>query len=81
MLCLKPGFVVQFVPFIQGPRNCLGQNFALLEARIVLALIVKVSSASMNTSLGTSVHTSDPVEIHVLEGNVALVPIMTSQAY
>ncbi|KAL3162845.1 hypothetical protein ABBQ32_009299 [Trebouxia sp. C0010 RCD-2024] len=30
-----------FVPFIQGPRNCLGQNFALLEARIVLALIVK----------------------------------------
>ena len=33
---------MQFVPFIQGPRNCLGQNFALLEARIVLALVVKV---------------------------------------
>ena len=32
----------QFVPFIQGPRNCLGQYFALLEARIVLALLVKV---------------------------------------
>ncbi|KAK9909425.1 hypothetical protein WJX75_002020 [Coccomyxa subellipsoidea] len=30
-----------FVPFIQGPRNCLGQYFALLEARIVLALLVK----------------------------------------
>lgn len=35
--------VVQFVPFIQGPRNCLGQNFALMEARIVLALLAKVS--------------------------------------
>jgi cytochrome P450 len=33
---------LQFVPFIQGPRNCLGQFFALLEARVVLALLVKV---------------------------------------
>ena len=32
----------QFVPFIQGPRNCLGQFFALLEGRVVLALLVKV---------------------------------------
>lgn len=30
-----------FVPFIQGPRNCLGQYFALLEARVVLSLLVK----------------------------------------
>lgn len=30
------------MPFIQGPRNCLGQFFALLEARVVLALLVKV---------------------------------------
>ena len=29
-----------FLPFIQGPRNCLGQYFALLEARIVLARLV-----------------------------------------
>lgn len=35
---------LQFVPFIQGPRNCLGQYFALLEARIVLGLLVKVTA-------------------------------------
>jgi len=29
-----------YLPFIQGPRNCLGQYFALLEARIVLARLV-----------------------------------------
>lgn len=28
-----------FVPFIQGPRNCLGQYFALLEARVVLGAL------------------------------------------
>lgn len=30
-----------FLPFIQGPRNCLGQHLALLEARVVLSLLTK----------------------------------------
>eukprot|EP00049_Salpingoeca_infusionum_P000259 m.38465 g.38465 ORF g.38465 m.38465 type:complete len:530 (+) comp10204_c0_seq2:165-1754(+) len=29
-----------FLPFINGPRNCLGQNLALLESRIVVALLL-----------------------------------------
>lgn len=37
-----PLAALQFVPFIQGPRNCLGQYFALLEARVVLSLLCKV---------------------------------------
>ena len=28
-------------PAVQGPRNCLGQHLALLEARVVLALLCK----------------------------------------
>jgi beta-ring hydroxylase len=31
----------KFLPFIQGPRNCLGQYLALLEARVVLGTLVK----------------------------------------
>jgi len=30
-----------FMPFIQGPRNCLGQYMALLEARVVLGLLTQ----------------------------------------
>ena len=35
----------QFLPFIQGPRNCLGQYFALLEARVILSTLCQVSTA------------------------------------
>merc|ERR1712238_253761 len=30
-----------FLPFIDGPRNCLGQYLALLESKIVISLLVQ----------------------------------------
>lgn len=30
-----------FVPFSRGPRNCIGQDLALIEAKIILALTIR----------------------------------------
>ena len=42
-----------FLPFNDGPRNCIGQHLALLESKMVLALLAQRYSFSVASGVGT----------------------------
>eukprot|EP00594_Rhizosolenia_setigera_P017181 CAMPEP_0178960678 /NCGR_PEP_ID=MMETSP0789-20121207/13113_1 /TAXON_ID=3005 /ORGANISM="Rhizosolenia setigera, Strain CCMP 1694" /LENGTH=575 /DNA_ID=CAMNT_0020644085 /DNA_START=71 /DNA_END=1798 /DNA_ORIENTATION=+ len=49
-----------FIPFIEGPRNCLGQYLALLESKMVLALIFQRYNLTL---CGSSQKINDEVKV------------------
>ena len=50
-------FSYAFLPFGQGPRGCIGMRFALLEAKLALASIIR------KYNLSPSSKTQEPLEL------------------
>ncbi|CAJ1947410.1 unnamed protein product [Sphenostylis stenocarpa] len=38
----------RFIPFASGPRNCVGQSFAMMEAKIILAMFISQFSFTIS---------------------------------
>ncbi|KAL3727690.1 hypothetical protein ACJRO7_032430 [Eucalyptus globulus] len=46
----KPFSSGEFMPFAMGPRDCVGQSFAMMEAKIILAMLVSRFSFTISDS-------------------------------
>jgi cytochrome P450 len=51
-----------YLPFIAGPRNCLGQNLALLESKIIVAMICQ--RYQFHIPANVSIHVNDWTRPH-----------------
>ena len=49
-VCQACKFPQAYVPFGLGPRLCLGKNFAMVQLKVVLALIISKFSFSLSLS-------------------------------
>ena len=55
----------RFIPFSGGPRKCIGDQFAMMEAVIALALIVRafdfrlVPNQTIGLTTGATIHTTE----------------------
>lgn len=60
-------YVCRFIPFSGGPRKCVGDQFALLEAIVSLAIFLQhlsfelVPDQVINMTTGATIHTTNVI--------------------
>lgn len=70
---LPPPLLCRYVPFSGGPRKCVGDQFALMEAVVALAVILKrfdfslVPGQQINMTTGATIHTTDGLYMNMRE--------------
>ncbi|GFR43972.1 hypothetical protein Agub_g5116 [Astrephomene gubernaculifera] len=63
----------RYIPFSGGPRKCIGDQFALMEAVVALAVLLKQFSFEMvpghqvGMTTGATIHTTNGLYMHVRE--------------
>lgn len=65
--------VYRYIPFSGGPRKCVGDQFALMEAVVALAVVLKrftfkaVPGHEVGMTTGATIHTQNGLYMNVYE--------------
>ena len=63
----------KYVPFSGGPRKCVGDQFALMEAQVILAMMLRrfsfklVPGREIGLTTGATIHTKDGLYVTIQE--------------
>ena len=69
--------VCRYIPFSGGPRKCVGDQFALMEAVVALAVVLKrftfkaVPGHDVGMTTGATIHTQNGLYMNVYERSQA----------
>jgi cytochrome P450 len=74
-LCYKEHEPYTFLPFIAGPRNCLGQYLALLETKMVIAFLLQRYDISLPSEVSSNTDPRHPYMVPIIPKNEIMVKV------
>ncbi|CAH1400223.1 unnamed protein product [Nezara viridula] len=72
-----------FIPFSAGPRNCIGQRYAMMELKTIMSIVVRQCllepvTTSISLDYGITLNAAEPIIVKAISrnGTRRMIPMM-----